>query len=65
MIDERWFTVEEVAGRLKVTEETVRRWLRSGDLAGKNFGGRTGYRIREVDINAFLARGDSAKKAAA
>jgi excisionase family DNA binding protein len=65
VIDERWFTVEDVAERLKVTEETVRRWLRSGDLAGRNFGGRTGYRIREADINDFLARAGDAKKAAA
>lgn len=56
MIDERWFSVDQIAERLQVTEETVRRWLRSGELPGRNFGGRTGYRIREADVNAFLER---------
>ena len=63
MIDDRWFTVEQIAERLQVTEETVRRWLRSGELVGQNFGGRTGYRIRETEVNAFLERGQG--KAAA
>ena len=44
MVDERWFTVEQIAERLQVTEQTVRRWLRSGALVGRNFSGRTGYR---------------------
>ena len=63
MIDDKWFTVEQIAERLQVTEETVRRWLRSGELVGQNFGGRTGYRIRETEVNAFLERGQG--KAAA
>ena len=54
MADERWFTVEQIAERLQVTEQTVRRWLRSGALAGRNFSGRTGYRVRETDLAAFL-----------
>ena len=63
MIEDTWYTVEEIAQRLKVTDQTVRRWLRSGELVGQNFGGRTGYRIREVEVNAFLKRGQG--KAAA
>ena len=64
MIDDRWFTVEQIAERLQVTEETVRRWLRSGELVGRNFGGRTGYRIREAEVNAFLERSGEGKEAA-
>jgi excisionase family DNA binding protein len=56
MIEERWLTVEEIAKQMKVTDQTVRRWLKSGELVGTNFGGRTGYRIREADANAFLER---------
>lgn len=55
-MDDTWYTVEEIATRFKVTEETVRRWLRAKDLAGHNFGGRTGYRVRESDLNAFIQR---------
>ena len=63
VIDDKWFTVEQIAERLQVTEETVRRWLRSGELVGQSFGGRTDYRIREAEVNAFLERGEG--KAAA
>lgn len=56
MIEDTWLTVEDIAKRMKVTDQTVRRWLKSGELVGTNFGGRTGYRIREADANAFLER---------
>ena len=56
-LEERWFTVEQVAERLQVTEQTVRRWLRAGSLAGRNFGGRTGYRIPEPELTRFLRTG--------
>ena len=56
VIDERWFTVEQIAERLQVSEHTVRRWLRDGELVGHNYGGRMGYRVREAEINAFLGR---------
>ena len=56
MIEDKWYTVEEIAERLKVTDQTVRRWLKEGDLVGTNFSGRTGWRIREQDVNAFLER---------
>jgi len=56
VIDGKWFTVAEIAERLKVEDQTVRRWLKSGELIGTNFGGRTGWRVREEYINAFLAQ---------
>lgn len=49
---EELLTVEEVAQRLRLTPETVRRWLRSKRLTGTRIGGdRAGWRIpgREVD----------------
>jgi excisionase family DNA binding protein len=56
MIEDKWYTVEEIAERLKVTDQTVRRWLKGGALVGRNFGGRTGWRIREADVNSFLEK---------
>jgi excisionase family DNA binding protein len=47
-------TVAEVATRLKVTPLTVRRWLRSGALAGIAPDDRAACRIREADLAAFL-----------
>lgn len=49
---ENFFTVEEIADRLKVAPLTVRRWLKSGELRGIKFGKL--WRIRESDLVAFL-----------
>jgi excisionase family DNA binding protein len=65
VMDEKWFTVEQVAERLQVTEQTVRRWLRAGALVGRNFGGRTGYRIPEPELARFLRAGSRMEKAVA
>ena len=52
-----YFTVDEIAKRLKVTPLTVRRWLNSGDLEGTRLSaGRAGWRISEADLEAFLAK---------
>ena len=63
MQGDEWLTVTEIADRLKVSEQVVRRWLRAGLLDGQNFGGRAGYRVRATDLETFLGRGS--KKAAA
>jgi len=53
-------TVQQVAARLKMNPETVRRWLREGKLRGYLLGGdRAGYRVAEQDLEAFIrARGN-------
>ena len=53
-MDQQLMTVQQVADRLQVHEETVRRWLRDGELAGVNLGGKSGYRIKSSDIELFL-----------
>ena len=61
MNEERLFTVAEVAARLRTSQETIRRWLRSGRLRGIRLGGtRAGYRIAESDLQRFLDRGELA-----
>jgi excisionase family DNA binding protein len=65
---DRWLTVAEIVDELKVHEQTVRRWIRDGQLRAYNFGGKTGYRIKSEDFEAFLeerAEGRPAHKAAA
>jgi len=54
MDEERWYTVSDIVEKLRVHEQTVRRWLREGELRGYNFGGKSGYRIRSSDVDAFL-----------
>jgi excisionase family DNA binding protein len=51
---ERWLTVEEVAERLDVTQETVRRLLRRGELPGMQISKRSGWRVRPDDVDAFI-----------
>lgn len=48
-----YLTTSDVAARLGVSLDTVRRWLRSGELKGTPFG-RAGYRIEDADFQAFL-----------
>lgn len=48
-----YLTTTDVATRLGVSLDTVRRWLRSGELKGTPFG-RAGYRIEDADFQAFL-----------
>jgi excisionase family DNA binding protein len=57
--------VADICDRLQVHEETVRRWLRDGRLKGINLGGKSGYRIRENDLEEFLQRMAEQGKAAA
>ncbi|MDR7415287.1 MAG: helix-turn-helix domain-containing protein [Armatimonadota bacterium] len=47
-------TVREVARRLRVTEESVRRWLRGGLLRGVPLRGRAGWRIPEAELLRFI-----------
>jgi excisionase family DNA binding protein len=55
--DDEWLTVREVADYLKVHEETVRRWIRDGELPVLDLGGqKTGYRIRRGELDTFIAR---------
>ena len=57
MTEPEWLLVDEVAERMRVSVETVRRWIKSGDLAAfAAGGGRGGYRIRRDDLEAFIER---------
>lgn len=47
-------TVDDIAKKLDVHPDTVRRWLRTGRLKGMALGGKAGYRVSESDFNAFV-----------
>jgi putative molybdopterin biosynthesis protein len=51
-VEERFFTVDEVAGSLQVSDQTVRRWVKSGKLAAFKPGKE--LRIRAADLEEFL-----------
>ena len=66
MTDERMLTVAEIVELLQVHEQTVRRWIKSGELRAIILGRKSGYRVRESDLRAFLeARETSADPKAA
>jgi len=52
MVHEQYQTVKEVAELLKVSEATVRRWIRDGELRAIEIG--KGWRIADSDLEAFL-----------
>lgn len=49
-----YLSVEEAAARAGVHRETVRRWIRAGELPAKKASKKQGYRILEKDLVAFL-----------
>ncbi len=65
MEDERWYDVKDVVDMLKVHEQTVRRWIKQGELPALLFGRRGGYRIKASDLEAFLTAQAEKGKAAA
>lgn len=51
--DDVW-TPEEIAESLRVSEETVRRWLRKGDLKGLRLG--RAWRVYHSDFMNFIEK---------
>ena len=51
-----FLTCEEVAQQLRVSVETVWRWVRIGKLAAVKIGTRN-YRIRQSDLAALVGKG--------
>lgn len=52
--EQEWLTPAEVAERLKVNEQTIRKWLRDGELAGSLLG--RVWRVSSDDVAAFMLR---------
>lgn len=52
MSSDRYQTVKEVADLLKVSEVTVRRWIKDGELRAIDVG--KGWRVGSDDLDAFL-----------
>lgn len=51
---EEWLTLDEIAEELRVSVETVRRWIRTKQLKALSIG--RGYRIKRKDYADFLRR---------
>jgi len=55
-VHEEYWTLDEVAERLKVNRRTVNRWVESGHLTAIRFGPgpRGSIRIAESDLQEFI-----------
>ncbi len=51
----KFYTTFEVADLLKVSERTIREWIRGGKLGATRLGGTKTVRISEEDLQRFLA----------
>jgi excisionase family DNA binding protein len=56
MDQDRMLTVAEIVDMLKVHEQTVRRWIKTGELRAIILGRRSGYRVPESALRDFLAK---------
>ena len=55
--EESFLTVAEVAGMLKLNQQTVRNWIDQGSLPALRVGRRV--RIRRSDLNRLLEQGST------
>lgn len=51
---DRWYTTQEIVAMLGVHEQTVRSWIKSGQLRGVLLSRKSGFRVRGEDLAAFL-----------
>ena len=51
---DKMLSVEAIAEELSVNPETVRVWIRSGELVAYSIG--KGYRISRIDLDDFIRR---------
>lgn len=58
MASDDWYTTAVCAARVGVTRQTIDRWIREQKLPARRIavGGRAIYRIRPVDLAAFIRR---------
>lgn len=49
-----FLTILDLADQLQVSDKTVRRWIKSGELVAHKLGDQ--YRISEADLELFFAR---------
>lgn len=58
-LEEKYFTIKEIAKLLKVSYITIFRWIHAGKLIAVKAGKQ--YRIKESQLNKFLQNENEAK----
>lgn len=52
ILEEKYYDVKQVAKVVELSEETIRRYIRSGKISAVRMG--RGFRIYESDLNKFI-----------
>lgn len=55
---ERWVSLEDIAGHLDVSKDTIRVWIKKGTIPHHRIGRQYKFRVSEVD--AWVESGESA-----
>lgn len=55
-MDDKVYTIDEIAEALRVHRNTVQSWITSGDLVAIQIGRRQAYRITQADLDDFIRR---------
>ena len=55
---EHWVSLEDIAGHLDVSKDTIRAWIKKGTIPYHKVGRQYKFRVSEVD--AWVESGDSA-----
>jgi len=51
---EKYYTIKEIAEKFSVSDETVRRWIRSGILNAVLISGDRNYRVDNESLENFI-----------
>jgi len=55
---EKWSSIEEIAGHIQVHKDTIRIWIRKGEIPAHKIGKQWRFRISEID--EWVSSGKSA-----
>lgn len=54
--EEKFYTTKEVSEILELTEYTVRKKIRDGDIKAEIFPGHAGYRVKQDDLKDYISQ---------
>jgi len=57
-INEKWSSIEEVSEHIQVHKDTIRIWIKKGEIPAHKIGKQWRFRISEIDV--WVCSGKSA-----
>jgi len=58
-VEERWLSVDEIAGHLGISKETVYRWLEKKKIPAHRVGKL--WRFKHSEVDAWIKQGDASE----